>query len=174
MPIETIAGEYAFGRFRVDAARRTLWVDSRQATLGIRAFDLLLALIERRDRIRGRRDRRGDRCVHRRRDPLRALIKALTPFEMLIALDNAEHLVDEVAAVAQALVEGAPGVRVLVTSQVPLKVAAERVYRLGALSVPETDVPLSGRSAMARLRCSSNERTRSTFASCSTRATRIP
>ena len=70
-------------------------------------------------------------------DPLRALIKALTPFEMLIALDNAEHLVDEVASVAQALVEGAPGVRVLVTSQAPLKVAAERVYRLGALSVPE-------------------------------------
>ena len=76
-------------------------------------------------------------------DPLRALIKALTPFEMLIALDNAEHLVDEVAAVAQALVEGAPGVRVLVTSQTPLKVAAERVYRLGALSVPDADVPLS-------------------------------
>jgi predicted ATPase len=76
-------------------------------------------------------------------DPLRALVKALTPFEMLIALDNAEHLVDALAGVAQALVEGTQGVRVLVTSQVPLKVGAERVYRLGALSVPQAQVTSS-------------------------------
>ena len=41
----------AFGRFRLLPSQRQLLVDSQPAALGSRAFDLLLALIERRDRI---------------------------------------------------------------------------------------------------------------------------
>ncbi|MBK9675692.1 MAG: winged helix-turn-helix domain-containing protein [Betaproteobacteria bacterium] len=42
---------YRFGRFELRPAARLLLVDSRPAALGARAFDLLLALLERRDRL---------------------------------------------------------------------------------------------------------------------------
>ena len=75
-------------------------------------------------------------------NPIEGLVAALRPLSMVLALDNAEHLIDEVAIIAQALHDGAPQLRLLVTGQVPLKLSAERVYRLGALAVPEADVPL--------------------------------
>ncbi len=56
---------------------------------------------------------------------------------MLLVLDNAEHLIDEVARLSDAIVTGAPAVRLLVTSQVLLKVERERVFRLGPLAIPE-------------------------------------
>ncbi|HEX3142069.1 MAG TPA: winged helix-turn-helix domain-containing protein, partial [Rhizobacter sp.] len=71
-----------------------------------------------------------------------ALLAALQPLQMLIALDNAEHLIDEVAHLAQALHDGAPGVHVMVTSQVPLKLSAETAYRLNPLAVPDAGMPL--------------------------------
>ncbi len=42
---------YRFGRFELRPATRQLLVDEQPAALGARAFDLLLALIERRDRL---------------------------------------------------------------------------------------------------------------------------
>ena len=42
---------YRFGRFELRPAARQLLVDSRPAALGARAFDLLLALLEHRDRL---------------------------------------------------------------------------------------------------------------------------
>ncbi len=42
---------YQFGRFELRPATRQLLVDQLPAALGARAFDLLLALIERRDRL---------------------------------------------------------------------------------------------------------------------------
>ena len=74
-------------------------------------------------------------------DPLKSLVTLLRQQRMLVALDNADHLVDAVACVVQVLMEGAPEVRLLVTSQVPLRLADERVYRLGSLAVPESDTP---------------------------------
>ena len=75
---------------------------------------------------------------------VRGLAVALAPLELMLALDNAEHLVDEIGPVAHALLEHAPGVRLLVTSQAPLRLAQEHVYRLGALAVPAGDSPPPG------------------------------
>lgn len=47
-------GAFAFDRFRVDPAQRALWIDGKPAKLGARAFDVLVALAERRDRIVGK------------------------------------------------------------------------------------------------------------------------
>lgn len=69
-------------------------------------------------------------------EPLAALAAALEPMSLLLALDNAEHLLPDVAVVAEALRARAGGVRLLVTSQLPLKLAAETVFRLGPLAVP--------------------------------------
>ncbi len=74
-------------------------------------------------------------------EPLAALAAALAPLQTLVALDNAEHLLADVAHVADALLEAAPGLRLVVTSQAPLKLARELVYRIGPLSVPQGPLP---------------------------------
>ncbi|MDB5848656.1 MAG: hypothetical protein JWP29_2408 [Rhodoferax sp.] len=73
-------------------------------------------------------------------DPLKALTEALRPLSMLVAIDNAEHLIDEVARVVHALHSAAPQLQVLVTSQAPLKLPDEWVYRLDGLALPDGDV----------------------------------
>ena len=74
-------------------------------------------------------------------EPLAALAGAVSPLQLLLALDNAEHLVDAVARLANTLLEAAPGLRIVATSQVPLRLAAERVLRLGPLAVPAQALP---------------------------------
>ena len=69
-------------------------------------------------------------------DPLPALVSALGPLQMLLVLDNAEHLVDGVLRLTEAILAQAPGVKVLVTSQAAVKADGERLFRLGPLSVP--------------------------------------
>jgi predicted ATPase len=66
-----------------------------------------------------------------------ALATALKPMQLLLVLDNAEHLVDALAPLVQTVLAGAPGVRVLVTSQTLLRVQGEQVLRLEALAFPE-------------------------------------
>jgi predicted ATPase/DNA-binding winged helix-turn-helix (wHTH) protein len=68
-----------------------------------------------------------------------ALAKALVSRRMLLLLDNCEHLPGAAAELAAALCRGAPGVTVLATSQEPLKVPQEQVYRLGPLDIPLDD-----------------------------------
>ena len=75
-------------------------------------------------------------------NPQAALVKGLAPRRMLLVLDNAEHLLDAVAALAQALLDGAPGLRLLVTSQAALNLGGERLFRLGALAAPDLGVPV--------------------------------
>ena len=55
---------------------------------------------------------------------------------MVLALDNCEHLLDGVVAFVEALRTAAPYVRLLVTSQEPLKAVDEHVYRLATLAAP--------------------------------------
>jgi predicted ATPase/class 3 adenylate cyclase len=55
---------------------------------------------------------------------------------LLLLLDNAEHLVDGVAGIADRLLAGAPGLHVLTTSREALAVAGEAVFQLPSLSCP--------------------------------------
>lgn len=68
---------------------------------------------------------------------LDSLAESMRGQKLLLVLDNCEHLVGEVRALAKALLDRAPGVRLLVTSQQPLRLPEEQVYRLGSLQVPE-------------------------------------
>ncbi|SDS85785.1 Predicted ATPase [Pseudomonas asplenii] len=70
-------------------------------------------------------------------DPSLALLTALESRQLLLVLDNAEHLLEAVAQFAWLVGVNAPGVKLLVTSQAALKVESERVFRLGGLSVPK-------------------------------------
>ena len=74
-------------------------------------------------------------------EPVAALVGAVAPLTLLLALDNAEHLLDAVASLAKTLFDAAPGLRIVVTGQAPLRLAAERVLRLGPLGVPGEALP---------------------------------
>ena len=74
--------------------------------------------------------------------PLRDVItEHLADRIMLLVLDNAEHVADATAALVRAVLSGAPGVSLLVTSRTPLHVDGERVIAVDALSLPEQDTP---------------------------------
>ncbi len=73
-------------------------------------------------------------------EAIEVLAASLAPGSVLV-LDNAEHLVDAVAALVRRLLSALPALHVLVTSQVPLAIAGERIERLGPLPVPDAEVP---------------------------------
>ena len=66
---------------------------------------------------------------------------ALRDRSPLLVLDNAEHLLDGVAVLVSRLRSTILGLRVLVTSQEPLRIDDECVYRPGPLSLPDGDAP---------------------------------
>ncbi len=57
----------------------------------------------------------------------------------LLILDNCEHLVDVVAPLAAALAERCPGIRVLATSRIPLRIKDEQIYQVPPMTVPGAD-----------------------------------
>lgn len=64
------------------------------------------------------------------------LTGAMAQLRALIALDNCEHLLDEVSSLLGPLLQRVPGIRWLATSREPLHLVGESVYRLGSLDVP--------------------------------------
>lgn len=62
--------------------------------------------------------------------PLRALVDALRPLSTLLVLDNCEHVAPAVARTIRELLSEAPGLSVLATSQVPLAVNGEQLFKL--------------------------------------------
>ncbi len=72
--------------------------------------------------------------------PLReALINSLRARQVLLVLDNAEHLPEAVAAEVAALHAACPGLRLLVTSRVALRLRAEHVYLVPPLALPDQE-----------------------------------
>lgn len=69
-------------------------------------------------------------------DPPAMLAQALASRDLLLVLDNCEHLASKVAEIVQGSMQAARGLHVLATSQEPLKVADERLYRLDPLALP--------------------------------------
>lgn len=78
-----------------------------------------------------------------------ALAGALTDLDLLLVLDNCEHLLDSVSTVIETVLTRAATVRVLTTSQEPLKTHGEHLYRLRTLDVPDLDGARSAQSAAA-------------------------
>jgi predicted ATPase/transcriptional regulator with XRE-family HTH domain len=67
---------------------------------------------------------------------IEALGYRLCSAELLLLLDNCEHLLDACAELASALLGGSPGLRVVATSREPLGVRGEVIYRVAPLAVP--------------------------------------
>jgi predicted ATPase/transcriptional regulator with XRE-family HTH domain len=65
-----------------------------------------------------------------------SLTNALRERELLVVLDNCEHVIAEAARVAEHLLRAGPRVKVVATSRERLNVEGEQVYRLPSLSTP--------------------------------------
>ncbi len=68
-----------------------------------------------------------------------AIVAALRPMDLLVVLDNCEHLVDACADLARLLLESCPGLRILATSRRPLQVDGETVWRVPSMAVPDPE-----------------------------------
>jgi predicted ATPase/DNA-binding SARP family transcriptional activator len=75
------------------------------------------------------------------------LTTGLAATELLIVLDNCEHVLAEAAAVASTIVRSCPGVTVLATSREPLGVSGERVRVLEPLALDEAMQLFASRAA---------------------------
>lgn len=65
-----------------------------------------------------------------------ALCEHLRERQLLLLLDNCEHLLAASAALLKPLLQAAPGLRVLATSREPLHLAGEAVFAVPALTAP--------------------------------------
>ena len=66
--------------------------------------------------------------------------RSLGSRRLLLVLDNCEHLIEPVARIAEALLHGAPHLRILATSREPLRAGGECVYPVPALAVPGEEI----------------------------------
>lgn len=87
-----------------------------------------------------------DELAHRLADALRGR-------QMLLVLDNCEHLIEAVAELAGLLLRAAHGLRVLATSQESLAIPGESVYAVDPLDLPapDADLPELARTAAVEL-----------------------
>ena len=83
-------------------------------------------------------------AVNPGRPALETLLDALAPQDVLIVLDNCEHLIGGCAKTAEAIVRRCPQVHLLATSREPLGIGGETIYRVPSLSLPGSDDSDSG------------------------------
>ncbi|GAA2078290.1 BTAD domain-containing putative transcriptional regulator [Actinomadura alba] len=77
---------------------------------------------------------RDDEATHS--DPPARLADALRGRSLLLVLDNCEHVVESVAVLAETLLQAAPGLRILITSQEPLAIPGEVLWTVPPLELP--------------------------------------
>ena len=87
-------------------------------------------------------------------EPGRPIVEALARFarerEMLIVLDNCEHVLQACAELAKRLLVGSERVRILASSREQLHVAGEAIFPVGALAEPEAMRLFAERAAAVR------------------------
>ena len=100
-------------------------------------------------------------------NPRAASPTCLRERQMLLVIDNCEHLIDAVALLSESILRGAPQVHILATSRESLRAEGEYVQRLDSLDCPPPiAVPTAPRPwAFLRCNCSSSGRWPATTAS---------
>jgi predicted ATPase len=68
-----------------------------------------------------------------------SLARVLARQQLLLVLDNCEHVISAAAELCAALLAASDDLRILTTSREALQVAGEARYRLGPLAVPDPD-----------------------------------
>ncbi|MHA6623085.1 BTAD domain-containing putative transcriptional regulator [Pseudonocardia sp. DLS-67] len=83
-------------------------------------------------------------------DTTARLVATLTGRRVVLVLDNCEHLVDAVAALAESLLHACPTLRVLATSREPLGVVGEVLHPVDALTPADATHLFVDRAAAVR------------------------
>ncbi|WP_214412304.1 BTAD domain-containing putative transcriptional regulator [Sphaerisporangium fuscum] len=73
-------------------------------------------------------------------DPVERLVTALAGQELLLVLDNCEHVITAAATLTRRLLGECPGLRVLATSREPLGITGETLVPLAPLPVPPAEL----------------------------------
>jgi predicted ATPase/DNA-binding SARP family transcriptional activator len=73
--------------------------------------------------------------VARTAEPAGRLVSALAGKRVLVVLDNCEHLIGTVAALAHAILTASPEIRILATSREPLNINGEALLPVGPLAI---------------------------------------
>ena len=76
------------------------------------------------------------------RSTMDTLLRFVRDRQMLVVLDNCEHLLDASAELVVALLGAAPGLTVLATSREPIGVAGEVSWRVPSLSLADEAIEL--------------------------------
>ena len=81
------------------------------------------------------------------------LRRFLAPRELLLVVDNCEHVIGASASLLQELLQAAPRLRILATSREPLRSDGERLFLVPPLSVPGSqEAPTAGPRHRVRVR----------------------
>src|SRR5215467_4099151 len=71
----------------------------------------------------------------------RQLVTVTARWQLLLVLDNCEHVLPAVARLCRDLLSAADDMRILATSREPIGIAGEIRYRLGPLGLPSAGAP---------------------------------
>ena len=78
-------------------------------------------------------------------EPLATFARSLQERQLLLVIDNCEHLLDDIALISETLLRHAPKLHILATSREALRAEGEHVQRLDPLACP----PATGNRAQA-------------------------
>jgi predicted ATPase/DNA-binding winged helix-turn-helix (wHTH) protein len=78
---------------------------------------------------------------------LESLVAALKSRQLLLIVDNCEHVIAEAAHVVEKLIRNCPRIAILASSRERLAIAGESVIRVPSLPVPEADAALTAARA---------------------------
>lgn len=81
-------------------------------------------------------------------NPMDALFGFLKEKELLIVIDNCEHLISGSAAIAEAILTSCPKVKIIATTREPLRIMGEIILNISALSFPEETQKITPDSLM--------------------------
>ena len=88
-----------------------------------------------------------------RHAPIDSLVAQLRGRQLLVVLDNCEHLIDACARTVTEVLQGCPELSVLATSREPLRIEGEVSWRTPSLALPDPDhlPPVEALSGVASL-----------------------
>jgi hypothetical protein len=75
------------------------------------------------------------------RPTVAALTAQLAARELVVVLDNCEHVIDAAAALVRAIMNDCPGISILTTSREPLHLPGEIAWRVPSLRLPDQSSP---------------------------------
>ncbi|UYQ60880.1 ATP-binding protein [Streptomyces peucetius] len=109
-----------------------------------------------------------------REDAALGLEDALRPRELLLVLDNCEHVIESAAEVVRGLLAAAPRLRILATSREPLGLAGEAVWTVPPLSQADAEALFTARAAASAPGCVVDDGNATAVAAVCRRLDRVP